>query len=217
MSYLLSYPLTIELLHPDAIQYLMTFMNPREWYIFCLLSKSCHKICKKFMTARKKSYFNICSKYAYGKPNTSIECLRPLMKLQPSGTGCSGKVKRGLCVYHRVNKSICTSCNKYIVSSLTFGPYCDSPKCRDYIWILCDGLAVKKYSFNCIIGTCSRKTDIKDGKCLICSRNEQVEQMEIIEKSTTIVRCYALTLSGTRCKITTSSWTGKCTIHLKKK
>ncbi len=201
---------TIEKLHPDAIQHLMTFLNPREWYIFCLLSKSCRKIGKKFMRAREKSYLKILENINI----TYSLCFRPLMKLQPSGTGCSGEVVHNLCNCHRFDEPFCMKCKKNTISSLTFGPYCNSSKCRDYLWVLCDGLAVKKYSFICT-NECSRKTDVMGGKCLICSRDEQVE---LIEQPITMkirTRCIAKIKSGTRCRKTTTSWTGKCAIHLK--
>ena len=97
----------METIHPDIIQYLMNFMNPREWYIFSLLYKKCHIISLKFMNARKKAVMKILSE------NNEIGlCFRPLMKLNKKGHECDGEVTKRLCVKHRENKNICITCKK---------------------------------------------------------------------------------------------------------
>ncbi len=201
----------MEQLYPDTIQHLMTFMNPREWYIFCLLSKTCRNIVRKFMTARRAAYFNILNTY---KGPKAVICLRPFMKLHNLSFGCNGDVSMGLCIKHRQQKEICIKCKTNIVSDLTFGLYCNSPKCRDYIWVLLNGNAVKKYRFFCINASCNRETDILGGKCLICSRDEQIAAMT--SDVTDNKQCIIMTKSGDRCKKKTKSWTQKCSLHASK-
>jgi hypothetical protein len=104
--------------------------------------------------------------------------LRPLYYLKNLSTGCRGEVKDYVCARHKIlslyNREICEVClgqtsKKSDLGNPTsikcFGNRCDSPKCRDYIYVLRNGSAEKVQAYSCATYDCTKKTDKQGGLC----------------------------------------------------
>lgn len=210
----------MEKIGKDCIGLIFEKMTPTDWICSSIVCKSWWNVMRKWLKMRK-TQFLICLKNEINLFGLNISeekdrfCINPMYYLQSSGTGCLGQVSNYICARHKIlslyNKEICQKCLKYPSSSLCFDYRCNGLKCRDYMYVLQNGIAVKVRSYQCRYENCDKPTDSNDGYCYnhaILSSHKK-EDVNIPKYN-----CTAITQSGKKCTIKTISRSSKCHHHV---
>lgn len=200
-------------LNKDSWQYLFEFLDPKDWYSLALLSKKFRRLMAPHIKRKYNNFLRVLSAlYQDTKPDKlSIYCLRPLKKGYSFKTGCDGQVADGICSHHLMGDKMCVRCKLNHVDPRCYGKYCNSPSCRDYMWVLWNGEAVRKRKYQCSVSNCERKTDGR--YCLVCSKKHKEAIIMRSLPPVTSRQCLATKADGKRCTKNTTLETRKCKIH----
>lgn len=203
----------MDILGKDEIEYIFRFLSPIDWYCTSLVCKSWWVKIKKFLSDRKKLFYKRLDDVLSDGNGNGI-CLRPLYYLQPLYSGCQGEINNFVCLRHSENSDLCQNCLQNPVSKYSFGDYCDSPKCRDYIIILRNGKAECVKAYSCSVSQCQGKTDRVNGLCYNHAvadfhKNKKVENLK------SVYNCISKTQKGINCQNSTKSRIKKCHMHIK--
>ena len=210
----------MESLGKDVIGQIFLKMTPTDWYCCSLVSKSWWAVISKWLIMRKKSFVKCLkdeiSLFGLNLPEEKNRlCVRPMYYLQSVGTGCKGKVVNYLCARHKMlsvrNVELCEMCRSNPVSNKCFGDRCNTLSCRDYIYILRDGQAVKVPSYSCRFQDCFKPTDSPIGYCYNHAVANAIADLPVMDPPK--YQCIGITKKGERCTFKTSSRTMKCHQH----
>ena len=220
----------METLPKDVVGVVFSHMTPLDWICTSVVCKSWWFVIRKWMSLRKiqlikklRDDINLFGIYLPDQKNSL--CLHPLYYLQDFSTGCKGDTREYICARHKIlslyNREICEICLENPSSVKCFGNRCDSLKCRDYLYVLRDGQAVRVLAYPCGIIECKKKTDKKGGLCfshavkIICDENEDCEESDKDSvKDVPKYPCLGMTKNNTRCRNKTSSRLSKCHQHI---
>ena len=211
----------MDIIGKDMVGEIFKHLTPTGWYCCSLTCKKWNKVISSWMTFRKKMFIKCLREQVdlfglYLEEEKDRLCIRPMYYLQGVGTGCKGKVTNYLCARHRMlsvhNKDICEMCRQLPVSEKCFGNRCNSLTCRDYLYILRNGEAVKVKAYVCRYQDCFKSTDSPDGYCYNHAVSIAISE-ELVEKSQKY-QCIAYTKKEKRCTFKTSSRLSKCHQHL---
>lgn len=221
----------METLSKDVVGVIFDKMTPLDWICTSVTCKSWWKIIRKWMSLRKnlfvkklKDEITLFAINLVNEKNTL--CLRPLYYLENLSTGCKGEVREYVCARHKIlslyNREICEICLGNPSSIKCFGNRCDSPKCRDYIYVLRNGTVEKVQAYSCFFVSCTKKTDRAGGLCFshavkIVSGNDEPEGDEkdgFIDLPIAKYTCLGTTKANTRCRNKTSTRLFKCHQHI---
>ena len=210
----------MDILGKDVSGHILLYLTPTDWVCAALTSKKWNRTIKKWLQMQKKIFYHTLKNelmlFAIDLRIYYSEkiCIRPMYYGNSIGEGCRGKVINYLCSRHRMHSKgleLCDHCNLRHVSQQCFGLRCNSMECRDYMYLLKDGKAVKVKCYNCCRSDCPNLTDKEGGKCY---RHAIYSQL-VPEEELPSYRCICLTKSGNQCKNKTSSRLKKCYIHSK--
>lgn len=204
----------------DVVGCIFKYLDPVDWCCVNLVCKSWNKTVSKWMNQRKKIVqkhllFEIqrCN-LADILSDSKKFCLIPIYHLQSLKTGCDGTINNFVCKQHKLGEKLCEKCHDKPISENCYGELCDSEKCKDYMYILREGTAVKVKKYSCIVGSCKKGTDVYGGCCRIHAIN--IVKSIRIEKHFKSYRCLGINKSGKRCSKYVKSRNQKCHIHRKK-
>jgi hypothetical protein len=223
----------MQTLSKDVVGLIFDKMTPLDWICTSVTCKSWWTVIRKWMALRKnlfvKKLKDEITLFAIRLPDEKNSlCLRPLYYLKNLSTGCKGEIKDYVCARHKIlslfNREICEICLGNPTSDKCFGNRCDSPKCRDYIYVLRNGSAEKVQAYSCAAYDCKKKTDRQGGLCfshavkIICEYEYNEDRDELTEKMTDndIPRypCLGMTKANTRCRNKTATRLFKCHQHV---
>lgn len=219
----------METLSKDVIGLIFHHLTPLDWICTSVVCKSWWFVISKWMKMRKIQFIkrlrdevNLFGIYLPEQKN--FLCLRPLYYLQNLSTGCKGNTHDYLCARHRIlssyNTEICEICLENPCSIKCFGNRCDALKCRDYLYVLRNGKAVKVLAYPCSVSECNKKTDEKGGLCfshavkIISDGNDSYLTEESQKEVACKYPCLGMTKNNTRCRNKTSSRLSKCHQHI---
>lgn len=210
----------MEILGKDVIGQIFEKMTPTDWYCCSLVCKSWWIVISKWLSVRKKSFIKRLTEQCdlFGLTLSEEKnrlCIRPMYYLQEIGTGCKGKIANYLCARHKMlsirNKELCETCRSNPVSDKCFGNRCNALTCRDYLYILRDGHAVKVRAYICRFQDCFKPTDSPTGYCYHHAIVEALTDHPVSDPPK--YQCIGITKKGERCTFKTSSRTMKCHQH----
>lgn len=208
----------METLGKDVLGLIMDNLTPTDWWCMSLVCKTWSVPIQRWLNVRKKQFIDLMIRelnlYQIDLRTDKTICISPLYHLKTLGEGCNGTVTNHICMRHKIlsayGTDICEKCKKNPVSSNCFGLRCDGLKCRDYIYILVDGEAIKKQAYSCRVEGCKKVTDSPVGYCF-------THAVELYPKSKEVERpkykCSAKTKTRTNCTLSTVSRTSKCHHH----
>src|SRR5665647_1605005 len=164
----------METLSKDVMGLIFHQMTPLDWICTSIVCKSWWSIIRKWMSLRRTHFIkrlrdeiNLFGIRLTDEKNNI--CLRPLYYLENLSTGCRGPIKDYVCARHKIlslyNREVCENCLGNPSSKECFGNFCNSLKCRDYIYVLRDGEAKRVRAYPCISFECTKKTDKQGGLC----------------------------------------------------
>ena len=204
----------------DIVSLVFEYLTPTDWICTSLVCKKWWKGIRKFMQQRKVGFFTTLQReiLLYGidiKKEKHQFCIRPMYYLNGKDVGCLGNILNHLCARHRIQSlysaEICRKCLTKPSSNLCYGPRCNSMDCRDYMYVLRDGISVKVPAYKCNYPHCNKHTDALDGRCylhaLAMIDNTEVKEVEKFQ-------CVAYTQYGTRCSNKISNRIAKCHHHV---
>ena len=212
----------MDIIGKDVVGLIFDYCTPTDWVCTSLVCKSWWKTISKFMTVRKKLFFIKLQREIelYGIDITSNShdknnfCIRPMYYLKGKDDGCLGNISNYICARHKnfsiYSREICHNCKVNPVYPECFEKRCDSINCRDYMFILRDGLTIRVKGYRCISPGCRNLTDVKEGKCYQHGLLHKQKYIDTLTK----YNCTSLTKTGRQCSNTTTSRLRKCHCHV---
>lgn len=191
---------------------------PIDWWCLALTCKAWSPKLQKHLAKRRIETFrrieDLCRNHAVGlKQIKDGICLIPC-HYGNLRSGCLGEVKRWTCTRHRTLSTfgvdLCLSCKDAPVSPDCYEQRCDKLKCRDYLFILRGGKAIKIQGYPCRIQDCQYLSDSSQGWCYNHAlKASHVSRQAENEK----YECLGRTQADHPCRFNTPYRSQKCHLH----
>lgn len=208
-------------LNNDEVSLIMFRLLPIDWWCLSLSNRSWSQVIQKWLNKRKIEFKKRLDEVSllFGvapKEMKNSVCIIPLYYPKHISTFCLGEVKRWTCARHSTlssqNLDLCEKCKKNPVSTLCYNRRCGSVACRDYMFVLQNGEAIKVPCFPCRVPECQKPSDSSKGFCF----GHAIEVYPKIEREIPKYQCIGKTKAGNDCRYLTSSRSKKCHLHSSK-